>query len=438
MISISQLNVTPEDIFNLVLGIIIAACDVYALSRPQLRKNKSATFIVIAWLFLGALFILDAISTIILNVVMNIIGNLLPYYACVALLVGLNYNRKETYNSFILLLLVVFGVLFHISGFLPGLDSVQVEEGVLVFAWSGYFSFFGYATYIISSALILYWGITARLHAPLEIHRAANVFLLGTIFIGFVNVLFYLLAFWFPFLNFISNTFTLVGSLILVFIINKEPKLFYILSFSIYRISVFDHQGHTLFNFDWSKLVFKNSTFTKYLDVLQNVSNDLIKIGGIIDLNFKIGVVIVNETKFITTVLVASRSSTLLRDALINFSEDFEAEFESYLRNSIADPRKYEPTQKLLQKNFSNFPSRMVLNKRQQFYLSKLTQNLSSDVDAKLRQIFPNNDNYEMVREEMAKVPKCAPDTFLKLYEELKDEKEDADDIPKPDKRKKE
>ncbi len=35
-----------------------------------------------------------------------------------------------------------------------------------------------------------------------------------------------------------------------------------------------------------------------------------------------------------------------------------------------------------------------------------------------------------MVRDEMEKVPKCIPDSFVKLYDELKDEKDSDDNQP--------
>ncbi len=231
----------------------------------------------------------------------------------------------------------------------------------------------------------------------------------------------------------ISNTCVFGGFLILQYILYKEPKLLYMLSYSIYRISVRDHKGHTLFTNDWARTALKDTLFVHYLDGLQTMSGMLIKYGGILDIRFPGGIVIVNETKSITAVLIASRASKLARDSLAAFSKDFEVEFAQLLGASDADPAHYSNANQILQKYFNNFPSWLIRDeKRQRFFVSNYAQAIPPDVNAKLRQILPDDDEYEAVREDMTKAP-CAPESFLKLYDELKGELKDEGQEPDDD-----
>ncbi len=409
---------------NLVIGIIIFIETGFVLSKSRIRKIRSMLFIAMAWIFLSLLYVLEAFlfPPFEASPALTIVANFMPYYSCVALLIALNYMKNDTFNSISLLFLVIYGTLYHVSPFLP--DSIVMTDsaGYIAYHWAAWYKFFGLGTYVIAFLLVLYWSILSWRHAPFEIRRESNILIVGAMFIVVPGLTLYLLTSWFPVMLLIANMCVCVGYLILQYILYKEPKLLYMLAFSIYRITIRDHNNHALFSYDWAKTALKDRLFSRYLDGLQTMSDMLIKFGGILDIRFPNGIVIVNETKSITAVLIASRASKLLRDSVSAFSDDFETEFAQLLSASDADPKHYSNAGQILQKYFNNFPSFMIRDeKKQRFFVPRF---IPPDVDARLKQIFTADNEYEAVREDMTRVP-CDAKSLLKLYDEIKEELKD-------------
>ncbi len=421
----SGLNITPESILDLVFGISLIVGVIISKSRPQSRGIISFNLIMLAWVCFAFLLLLEAISFIFLDLIINIWSNLFTFYGTLVFLISMNYMKRENVYSPSMIGLVIFGTLYHVAGFMPGSVAVALEEGYLTIPWFGMFQILGLLLYVIIGCLIVEWGVRVWRHAPFELEKYAKLFFATGLFAGISSIIGMLLTIWFPFFIWVTDGLVLIAFFLYTYISTVEPKMFYILSFSIYKIDVRDSRGNSLFSFDWAKPDVKYSAFSKYLAKLQEFSAELIHSGGVIDLSFQGCQIIASESKYFATILFTSKISRVLRNSLLNFSKKFEEKFNDLLKNSVSDPAKYESANQLLQQYFNHFPSRMILNKKQKFFLSRLEQNLSSDTDSKIRQILRDEDEYEMVRDEMEKVPKCIPDSFIKLYDELKDENEE-------------
>ncbi len=423
----SELNITPETIVDLIFGIIVLVGVLVAKSRSQSRGIISFNLIMLTWVFMAIMLLLEGISVIFFDLIMNIWSNLFTFYGTLVFLIGMNYLKNETVYSPSLIGIVVFGTLYHVAGFMPGSVAVVLEEGYLAIPWFGPFKILGTLVYVIFGYLVVDWGVRVWRHAPFELEKEARLFLLAGLLGGLSIAIGMLLTIWFPLFIFITDGLGLITFILYTYMGTIRPKLFYVLSFSIYKIDVRDSRGNSLFTFDWAKPDVKYSAFSKYLAKLQEFSVELIKSGGVIDLSFKGCQIIACESKYFTTILFTSKISRVLRNSLLKFSKKFEETFAALLKDSVIDPAKYQSANQLLLQYFNHFPSRMILNKKQKFVISQLEQNLSRDTDSKIRQIFRDEGEYEMVRDEMEKVPKCIPDSFVKLYDELKDQNEGDD-----------
>ena len=140
------------------------------------------------------------------------------------------------------------------------------------------------------------------------------------------------------------------------------------------------------------------------------------------------GTLILKESEYITVGLVASKSSKLLMDSLIGFSEDFEEKFQRELNKSIIDKNEYVAAHELIEKYFSNFPSKLVKSRKQPLLLSGKYVKIPLELENKLRKIFPDEDEYEAIKTELIKSPLSFTYGFTKLYNELKDEIEKISD----------
>jgi hypothetical protein len=162
--------------------------------------------------------------------------------------------------------------------------------------------------------------------------------------------------------------------------------------------------------------------FTGFINAVQLMSEEVIHAGRLLDITLQEGILIVYNSKFITVGLVASKSSTLLRDCVRNFTHDFEEQFEFLLKSSDIDMKKYEPAYALIDKHFSNFPYRIIPDKHHPLLLSVKKSKIPLQIDDKYYEIFKKDEEIEKIKAELIRFPVSSHDDFLKLYDELKDE----------------
>jgi len=225
-----------------------------------------------------------------------------------------------------------------------------------------------------------------------------------------------------------SNITLSIGVFMICIAIYMEPKILYILPFSVYRIFVKDRDGNPLFDHDWSESEIGEPIFTGFINAVQLMSQEVMNIGGLLSIDLTEGILILKESEYITIGLVSSKSSKLLRDSLIGFSKDFEEKFQSKLKKSITDKKEYMAAYELIEKYFSNFPSKLIKSKKQPLLLAGKYAKIPLELENKLRKIFPDEEEYEAIKTELIKSPLSFTSGFTKLYNELKDEIEKISD----------
>ncbi|GAG75795.1 unnamed protein product, partial [marine sediment metagenome] len=77
-------------------------------------------------------------------------------------------------------------------------------------------------------------------------------------------MIFYLFTLLHPTYIIISDIILALGWYLIIYAITKEPKLLYILPFTVYRISVKDRDGSPLFDHDWSESNIDEKVFTGF------------------------------------------------------------------------------------------------------------------------------------------------------------------------------
>jgi len=166
----------------------------------------------------------------------------------------------------------------------------------------------------------------------------------------------------------------------------------------------------------------------EFINAVQLMSDEVMNIGGLLSIDLTEGILILNESEYITVGLVASKSSKLLRDSLIGFSKDFQIKFKRELKKSIRDKKEYTTAYELIDKYFSNFPSKLIKSRKQPLLLTGKYVKIPLELENKLRIIFPDEEEYEAIKTELIKSPLSFTSGFTKLYNELKDEIEKISD----------
>ncbi|MEJ2295175.1 MAG: hypothetical protein P8Y23_10450 [Candidatus Lokiarchaeota archaeon] len=357
------LNWNIEVILDFAFALVALISGIVTLIKPNTRKIHSLHYIRIA-IFIGFFSMLfDGISLLYVNVPLSIIEGVLNFPLALSMIIGVNYILKENYHSLGFTITFGLGVLLIFISLLPGAAEVRFQGGYYRIPWMGLFGYLNLLFYSIIMGYILYWGIKTVRNAPFLIKKEANLFFIGIAIYSLVSTVFYILYVFEPFFILVSTALAVVGLMIFTIAITLEPKLLYILPFTIYRIVVKDNKGYPLFDYDWSKSHVTENMFTGFINAVQLMSDEIIEMGGLLDINLKDGILILHESEIITVGLAASKTSKLLWDTVTKFTSDFENKFQKELKDLCRDMKKYETAYELIEKHFSNFPSRLIPSK---------------------------------------------------------------------------
>jgi hypothetical protein len=378
---------------------------------------------------MGMLFILDLLANLFLNTLILRVAGLMLFPSAVLFAIGINYTIKETANSFFLILAVSLGVLMCYIAFQPGAVGYEVEGGYLSVNWIGLYELLGSFFIIFVGSASFYWGLKTCLNSPFLIKREALIFFVGTFINGPLTLVIYLFYVWNPIFILFAYATTGLGNLIVGLGIVKEPKLLYILPFTINRIVVRDRKRNPLFAYDWSHSSLDESIFTGFLNAIQIMSEEVIKMGGLLEIKSEDRILTLNKSELISVSLVASKHSKLLQECVLQFTQDFEHIFKRELKKQVADITQYEGAFGLIEKYFSNFPLRFISSRRQPLLVSSKYLKQEGEFDNKLKDIFSDEREYEYIRNEIQKSPMYLAPDFFSLYDELKDEINMIDDI---------
>jgi len=416
------LNWNIEVIIDFLVAAVGLGLTVVSYYSPKAKKIRSLLFIRLGIISIWLLLLMDGLSFLFLNIIIGQINSFMLIPAAIFIIIGVNYTVKETYYSPSLVIVSGLAVLFIYLGFQPGAVAILEETGYFRIKWIGLFGVIALIFSGIPMWYLFYWGLKTWLNAPFLIKKEASIFFIGALFVFPFGFIFYALYLYDPIFILYSDITIMVGGLIFMFTAVREPKLLYILPFTIYRIIVKDRDGHPLYDHDWSESNISETIYTGFLNAVQLMSEEVMQIGGVLNINLEDGILILRESEQITVGLLASKSSKLLIDSVVKFTADFEENFSHELKNSVKNMSQYENAFSLIEKYFSNFPSKIIKSKKQPLLLSGKYTKLPLELENKFRKIFTDEEEYNAIKTELIKAPLSFISEFIKLHDQLKEE----------------
>lgn len=410
------------EITTLILMVIVGLVATIAIQVSNITKRFPLLFYLrlTSW-FLVLYYLTRVISIIFKSEAFTRANIILIFPVTFFFILFYNNILKESYYTFGLILTCCLGFLLIFLGMLPNASHLKVELGSEKFAAFGFFDLINNIIYLIFIGYLFMWGLKTWLSSPFYLKKKSFMCFIGTLFCagGFIlNLLYYLN----PVFNIFILLSNLTGILILTILVMKNVKILYVLPYIIYRISVRDNKGNPLYDHDWSELNISETVFSGFLNAIEIMSEEVMHVGGILDINLNKGILIVNRSKYITVGLLASKASKLLRDCVVNFANDFERKFEKYLKISCIDMDKYKSAYEFINKYFALIPYQIIKSKNQLLTLSSKYYNLPEQTQNKFKAIFGNKDEYENVLNDLVKTPCSDPSEFFNLYNELQNE----------------
>ncbi|MFX1500163.1 MAG: hypothetical protein ACFFDH_04265 [Promethearchaeota archaeon] len=417
-----ELNWTLEVISTFIAGSVLLITAILPFHSKKVSKLRSIFYLKLVWYFVTLFFYIESLSYLFLSIFLNRLHSLLLIPPTIFLICSINYTTKETIYSKNLILLVGAAVLYVYLVFQPESFVISYKYSFYTIKWMGLFDIVAGIFQVISLVYLFIWGYRTWKNAPFLIKREASIFFIGTSLSSVVVILLFLLHYRYYQFMIVFNLVFSIGILISSIALMKQPKLLYILPFTLCRISVKDREGYPLFDHDWSESKVSELVFTGFINAVQLMSQEIIRMGGLLDIKLQEGIVIMHESENITVGLVSSKSSKVVRESLVNFTRDFEIKFQKQLKEKSTNMKDYEIAYELIEKYFSNFPSRIISSKRQPLLLQSKYTEIPKALDNKLRSIFPDEEEYESIKSELMRAPLFTSEEFFDIYNELKDE----------------
>ncbi len=420
-----ELTLLAEIITVFIIAAVAFIEAIRLLLNKSIKKTVPIIYFRLFFYFFTIMMLLGGLSLVFNNEILSRLCGIMLFPLSISLIIAINYLMRESYYSISLIIVFCLGILYTYEGIKPESINTAIHLRYAKLFEIGLFGIIFFLFTIIICFYFLYWAIKTRINAPILIKKEASYLLYTIVFAFFGIIIFYLISFIEPIYFLFCEFFLMIAVVMFRFSILREPKLLYILPFTIYHILVKDKEGYPLFDHDWAESNINERLFTGFINSVQIMSEEVMKVGGLLDINLKEGILTLNELDYITVGLVASKSSGLLKDSLMKFSADFENKFQRELKKSIRNREVYSSAYELIEKYFSNFPYKNIRSKKDPLLLTIKQRELPLVLDNKLKEIFKDDEDYMVKKEELLKIPNEVSSSFFDLYEELRDKTED-------------
>jgi len=313
-------------------------------------------FIFLTWfsLWLGNLCI--ALGYIFLNFTIYRIGVLISIPLAYSTVAMVDSFEREFTESWKLVLITIISSMLLVLSFEPGAIALNTSTlGELGPSLQGPFMYAGGLLFIVDGGFWAYymWKIYHR--APSSIRKYAGINLLGGLLAGpgsmivFASGLIWLIP---------GTDYLLIGcgAFLCAYAFWKEPKLGYVLPFKVYKLLVVQEYGSIpLYSHNWRKLpIDDNILFSGALSGISMILRE--SLGGwmISEIKFDQGRLIVSSSKEpgVIFVLITSNSTSILRDGLVVFQQQFLKCFASEIRDREQNLVKFERAEELIRTAF--------------------------------------------------------------------------------------
>jgi hypothetical protein len=325
--------------FDLTASVIIAIACGKAWKFFKKVPNISALLVLVAEIcvFLWALF--QAIAFLVLSIIIVYISAIAFIFGMQFLLFFVDYNRKESISPFTLIFstIFVFGFLWSTRTLDTAFQTYTDLFGNLFYASIGDSNIFLDLSTSVSGLVYIWYQISLFKQAPHSLKSSARRFMLAFIVFGLLNCIIGLL-----FQYSIPGGSTLVFGLLCltsIMVLKNEPNLIYLLPFKVIHLTVFDTtSGIPIYTYSWKtdpKNV-NNDLFTGMIQGISLLLKESLNQGNLEEIKMHEGKLIIQRIKDtpIACILITTRISKTLRDALRTFADQFNEKFSPYFNNT--------------------------------------------------------------------------------------------------------
>jgi hypothetical protein len=235
---------------------------------------------------------------------------------------------------------------------LPGVQSIYSN---------GWFKYMGALMIIYMGIIIFIYCTKIFITAPRNLKRYARLNFIGAILSALVTPVGYLLNFN-DLMPGLTNLIMSVGLLLITIAFAKEPKIGYVLPFKALRITVINTKsGISLYTHDFTKnnLFVDNVLFSGMMQGISGILSESLKKGNIQEITLDAAHLLVersNQMDDLGFILIVTKPTLGLRNALTKFTEEFIREFEAQIKKDMNEISKFDGASKIITECFPFVP----------------------------------------------------------------------------------
>jgi len=323
------------------------------------QGNRYRYFIFFS-LFVGlgvVQFLLWAMASLYMNILLMELAVLVGLVLGVLFLLMADTLTREAadpvkLSAYLILAAITVYVLFS-----PGtLVQTTLPDGTWVLQPSGTFTVIGLIVAWMPDIVILYAAIKINQHAPPNLKKYSRLFILGFIVASFIATPLLVI----PTTRVFAALIAAAALFLMTFCIARRPKLFFVYSVRALRLTVLDtDSGIQLFSHTWDSAgdVTNEDLYAGMLQGVNLILKESLKQGDVQEIKLTGATLLTyrNPQYPVACVIVATKVSRTLRDALRLFTEKFYAQFADKFASTY-DDSLFSPASALIAECFAFVP----------------------------------------------------------------------------------
>ncbi|XEO75269.1 hypothetical protein WKT22_00285 [Candidatus Lokiarchaeum ossiferum] len=368
---------TLEAIF--CLSALVPVCTSFILALINFKNKKFRHYLIMAigWFFLSLFVLFQAFSYIFQSIWLYRISIWALVPTGVTITIFVDSLIRIRLDPIKLILVSILGTLVLYSSSLEGnISPFPFDNGDPSFQMVGVLRFTQTALNLFMSGLLVYYCFKLYIVAPLYLKSITLINLIGGFILGVITTILILTGITLVVPGIYMLPFG-IGVLIMTIAMIKEPKLAFILPFKVFQLNVIkEKNGIPIFSYNWaSKNKFESiseqtiktpktmneadqqTLLSSLIIGIDQVFQSILLTGEISEIHLADRVILLyrDHKHPLVFMLEATQASKSLKNALIQFTKDFQNQFSEFYEEMEHIPR-FEPASQYVQKNFSFIP----------------------------------------------------------------------------------
>ena len=333
-----NLNWTIQ-VFILLISLGPLTFAVYIAFSEYLKgKHRHNLFMMLTWLIVMIMNILVIISNLILSPTLYLYSMFLWILSAIFMSLLFDSVSRESIDPKKLIIISIFATAIVFISFDPNAVVYNYfPNGEIGLLMGGNFRIINSILFLFIIGMYAFYTLKIHWKAPKNLKLYSYINLFGALaVVGSVIIVLIGLNKIIPGIDFlivaIAGLFTAIAFV-------KEPRLAYILPFKVMRLTVIDTKsGISIFNHNWKagETLVDESLFSGMLQGISAILNEAVGKGNVRGILLDQALLIIkrNEEYPIACVLIATKSTKSLRQALNSFSDKFITQFSQFFSDT--------------------------------------------------------------------------------------------------------